>query len=83
MDLLSRIQSHLELKRRERATVHELAQLSDRALADLGLARADISGVARAAARAGMLDLADYGAVRGTAGTPAALVGQGLALRAV
>lgn len=81
MDLLNRIQTYLELKRREAETAHELTQLSDRALADLGIARGDIRRVARAAARAGMLDIAAYGTRREPA--PATLIGQGLGLRAV
>jgi uncharacterized protein YjiS (DUF1127 family) len=83
MDFLHRIQQHLELKRREADTAHELAQLSDRALGDLGLLRADIRRVAREAARAGLLDLAEYRARHDSAGAPAALVGLGLGLRAV
>ena len=83
MNFLHRIQHQLELKRREADTVHELAQLSHRALGDLGLVRADIRRVAREAARAGLLDLADYQARHDRAGTSAALVGQGLGLRAV
>jgi uncharacterized protein YjiS (DUF1127 family) len=83
MDLLNRLQNYLELRRRERETMHELAQLSDRALGDLGLARADIRRIARAAARAGRLDLAAYRARREAPSVPAMLVGQGLGLRAV
>ena len=83
MNFLHRIQHQLELKRREADTAHELAQLSDRALGDLGLVRADIRRVAREAARAGLLDLAEYQSRRNRAGTSAALVGHGLGLRAV
>ena len=83
MNFLHRIQHQLELKRREADTAHELAQLSDRALGDLGLVRADIRRVAREAARAGLLDLAEYQSLRNRAGTSAALVGHGLGLRAV
>ena len=76
MDLMNRFQTYLEFRRRERETVHELAQLSDRALGDLGLARADIRRIARAAARAGRLDLAAYRARRREApSVPAMLVG--------
>ena len=49
MNFLHRIQHQLELKRREADTAHELAQLSDRALGDLGLVRGDIRRVAREA----------------------------------
>lgn len=37
--------------RRERDAVRELSRLSDRALADLGIARADIPGLVSGAAR--------------------------------
>ena len=44
--LLSKIREYL----RYRETVRELSQLSDRDLSDLGIARYDISRIARAAA---------------------------------
>lgn len=51
--LVARINSRsawLDKRRRYRKTVDELSRLSDRALADLGIFRADIPAVARAAA---------------------------------
>src|SRR3712207_2506437 len=51
MDLLSRLSRALEIKRRERTTIRELSQLSDRDLAGLNLSRGDIRDVAWLAAR--------------------------------
>jgi uncharacterized protein YjiS (DUF1127 family) len=51
MPILHRIRDYLALKERERATTQALAWLSDRQLADLGLARAQIRAVARLAAQ--------------------------------
>ena len=51
MSLLHRIAAKVELKRRERGTVRALSRLGDRQLADFGLAREDIRGIARLAAR--------------------------------
>lgn len=44
--LLARLRGHLETNRRYRQTVAELEMLSDRDLADIGLARHDIDDVA-------------------------------------
>jgi uncharacterized protein YjiS (DUF1127 family) len=60
MDLLNRLRHALEIKRQEQRTIHELSQLSDRALADLGLSRADIRDVAWVAARADGIDVYQY-----------------------
>ena len=60
MNLLSRLSHALEIKRHEHRTIHELSQLSDRALADFGLSRADIRDVAWVAARADGTDVYQY-----------------------
>ena len=44
---LGRVIAFIESRRRYRRTMSELEQLSDRELADIGLARADIEGIAR------------------------------------
>lgn len=45
--LLARFRKHLADQRLYRATVQELAQLTDRELADLGIHRASIRDIAR------------------------------------
>lgn len=49
--LASRLATSFRQYREYRATVMELGMLEDRELADLGIARTDISRVARAAVR--------------------------------
>jgi uncharacterized protein YjiS (DUF1127 family) len=80
MHVLHRITQYLETKRLE-ADIHQhLARLDDRCLADIGLARGDIAGFSRTAARTGVRPVADD--------FPAAsagrfLVGPALGMRAV
>ena len=64
MKLLLHLRRAFEIRRRERTTVRELSRLGDRELADLGLGRADIRDVARAAARVGSLDVYAYHGAR-------------------
>lgn len=49
--LLARLQARIGYWRRYRTTLHELGDLTDRQLADIGVLRADIPAVARSAAR--------------------------------
>jgi uncharacterized protein YjiS (DUF1127 family) len=77
MDLLHRLARYLETKRVEGEIRHRLARLSDRNLADIGLARGDIARFARGAARPGVPPSAD-GSRAGTG----VLVGRALGLRA-
>ena len=57
MGLLHRIRHAIATWRHERDTYGELARLTERDLADLGLSRADIRNVARTAARQGPVDV--------------------------
>ena len=77
MNLLYRLARYLETKRVEGEIHRQLARLNDRSLADIGLARADISRFARAAACPGVPPGAD--ALRAVTGV---LVGRALSLRA-
>jgi uncharacterized protein YjiS (DUF1127 family) len=83
MDLVNRVRDYLKTRLSEEASVRELDRLDDRALADLGIPRAGIRGVARAAARRSVLAAADHEALGAVAGTPAILVARGLSLRAL
>jgi uncharacterized protein YjiS (DUF1127 family) len=83
MDLMNRIRDYLKTRLSEEASVRELNRLDDRSLADLGIPRAEIRGVARAAARRSVLAAADHKALDAAAGTPALLVARGLSLRAL
>ena len=58
MDLLSFIRERLAMLAKERQTSRELARLSDRDLADIGLERDEIPFVARAATRMHALESA-------------------------
>jgi uncharacterized protein YjiS (DUF1127 family) len=69
MNLLNQLRDAWTVHRRQAQTVRELEQLSDRVLADLGIARADIRNLARDAARAEGVDLQAW---RGRAGATAA-----------
>jgi uncharacterized protein YjiS (DUF1127 family) len=80
MHLLHRITLYLETKRVEGDIYQHLARLDDRGLADIGLARGDIAGFARAAARPGVRPVADNFPAEAAGGF---LVGPALGLRAV
>ena len=71
MKLFHRVRHTLEIKRREREAVRELARLGDRELADLGLARADIRDVARLAAQTEPLAIYAYHYLRAALDAPA------------
>jgi uncharacterized protein YjiS (DUF1127 family) len=80
MQLLHRITRYLETKRLEGDIHRHLARLDDRCLADIGLARRDIAGFARAAARTGVSPVAGDFSAKAPGGL---LVGPALGLRAV
>jgi uncharacterized protein YjiS (DUF1127 family) len=83
MDLVNRMRDYLKTRLSEEASVRELDRLDDRSLADLGIPRAGIRGVARAAARRSVLAAASHKTLDAAAGTPALLVARGLSLRAL
>lgn len=60
MALFAKLNSILERRRRESQTAYELSLLSDRDLADLGIARIDIKRLARESAENGVIDLYDW-----------------------
>jgi uncharacterized protein YjiS (DUF1127 family) len=78
--LLHRITRYLETKRVEGDIHQRLARLDDRSLADIGLARGDIAGFARAAARPGVPPVAEASPAAAAGGF---LVGPALGLRTV
>jgi uncharacterized protein YjiS (DUF1127 family) len=83
MDLLNHVRDFLKIRLSEEASVRELKRLDDRSLADLGISRTEIRGVARAAARRSVPAAAGHEAQGAATGTPAILVARGLSLRAL
>lgn len=86
-NLIHALRRQLAMRTRERRTYAELARLGERDLADIGLTRADLRGVARAAARQGLRDVFafDGGPRRPSAADWSIdwLTGRGLGLRTV